>query len=216
MLWLPLYRAIQSIHLDTCVWPRPIAPNTAITTLLFSRSVWVILSLISFQEPDWANRLTFLSTNGTHGERRLPKGWFPLRRIRSWNNESKRSLANARSVLENKGWFPLQRIQSPRTGTIACSSIEKKKSDWLPLILVTKKLKLIQLPELTARSPVNARFQLGFRATHVQIAHHLVERRKFAEMETGRKVEPATRPGIEPGTSWLAVRDLSNCANLAH
>ena len=30
------------------------------------------------------------------------------------------------------------------------------------------------------------------------------------------KVQPSTRPGIEPGTSWLAVRDLTNCANLAH
>ena len=29
-----------------------------------------------------------------------------------------------------------------RTGTIACSSIEKKKSDWLSLILVAIKLKL--------------------------------------------------------------------------
>ena len=30
------------------------------------------------------------------------------------------------------------------------------------------------------------------------------------------KVQPSTRPGIEPGTCWLAVRDLTNCANLAH
>ena len=30
------------------------------------------------------------------------------------------------------------------------------------------------------------------------------------------KVQPSTRPGLEPGTSWLAVRDLTNCANLAH
>ena len=30
------------------------------------------------------------------------------------------------------------------------------------------------------------------------------------------KVQPSTRPGIEPRTSWLAVRDLTNCANLAH
>ena len=29
-------------------------------------------------------------------------------------------------------------------------------------------------------------------------------------------VYPSTRPGIEPGTFWLAVRDLTNCANLAH
>ena len=26
------------------------------------------------------------------------------------------------------------------------------------------------------------------------------------------KVQPSNRPGIEPGTSWLAVRDLTNCA----
>ena len=65
-----------------------------------------------------------------------------------------------------------------RTGTIACSSIEKKRSDWLSLILVAKKLNLIQLPELAARSPVNlnTRFQLGFRAAHAQIAHRLVAR----------------------------------------
>ena len=63
-----------------------------------------------------------------------------------------------------------------RTGTIACSSIKKKQSDWLSLILVAKKLNLIQLPELTARSPVNARFQLGFRAVHALIAHPLVAR----------------------------------------
>ena len=30
------------------------------------------------------------------------------------------------------------------------------------------------------------------------------------------KVQPSTRPGIEPGTFWLVVRDLTNCANLAH
>ena len=47
-----------------------------------------------------------------------------------------------------------------RTGTIACSGIEKKQSDWLSLILVAKKLNMIQLPELNARSPVNACFQL--------------------------------------------------------
>ena len=29
-------------------------------------------------------------------------------------------------------------------------------------------------------------------------------------------VQPSTRRGIEPGTSRLAVRDLTNCANLAH
>ena len=41
-----------------------------------------------------------------------------------------------------------------RTSTVACSSIEKKQSDWFSLILVAKKLNLIQFPELTARSPV--------------------------------------------------------------
>ena len=30
------------------------------------------------------------------------------------------------------------------------------------------------------------------------------------------KVQPLTRPGIEPRTFWLAVRDLTNCANVAH
>ena len=30
------------------------------------------------------------------------------------------------------------------------------------------------------------------------------------------KVQPSTRPGLEPGTSWLAVRDLTNCTNLVH
>ena len=45
-----------------------------------------------------------------------------------------------------------------RTGTIAYSGIEKKQSDWLSLILVAKKLNLIQLPELTARSPVRGMF----------------------------------------------------------
>ena len=63
-----------------------------------------------------------------------------------------------------------------RTGMIACSSIEKKQSDWLSLILVAKKLNLIQLPELVARVPVNARFQLGFRAAHGLITHRLVAR----------------------------------------
>ena len=29
------------------------------------------------------------------------------------------------------------------------------------------------------------------------------------------KVQPSTRPGIEPGTSWLAVGYLTNCAKLA-
>ena len=82
---------------------------------------------------------------------------------------------------------------------IACSSIEKKKSDWLPLILVTKKLKLIQLPELTARSPVNARFQLGFRATHVQIAQHLVERRNLPKWKPAVKSNPRPGPGLNPG-----------------
>ena len=63
-----------------------------------------------------------------------------------------------------------------RIGTVACSSIEKKQSDWFSFILVAKKLNLIQLPELTARSPVNAGFQLGFRAAHALIAHRLVAR----------------------------------------
>ena len=49
-------------------------------------------------------------------------------------------------------------------------SIEKKQSDWFSLTLVAKKLNFIQLPELTARSPVNARFQLGFRAASLSIA----------------------------------------------
>ena len=30
------------------------------------------------------------------------------------------------------------------------------------------------------------------------------------------KVQPLTRPGTELRNSWLAVRDLTNCANLAH
>ena len=30
------------------------------------------------------------------------------------------------------------------------------------------------------------------------------------------KIQPLTRPGIESGTFLLAVRDLTNCANLAH
>ena len=63
-----------------------------------------------------------------------------------------------------------------RTGTIAGSSIEKKQSDWLSLILVAKNTNLIQLPELTVRSPVNARFQLGFRAAHALRANRLVAR----------------------------------------
>ena len=63
-----------------------------------------------------------------------------------------------------------------RTGTVACSGIEMKQSDWFSLILVAKKLHLIQLLELTARSPVNARFKLGFRAAHALIAHRLVAR----------------------------------------
>ena len=71
-----------------------------------------------------------------------------------------------------------------RTGTIACSSIEKK-SDWLSLILVAKKLNMIQLPELTARSPVNARFRLGFRAAHALILPSLGRAAEFAEVETG-------------------------------
>ena len=41
--------------------------------------------------------------------------------------------------------------------------IEKKQSDWVSLILVAKKLNLIQLPELTARS-------------HALIANRLVAR----------------------------------------
>ena len=63
-----------------------------------------------------------------------------------------------------------------RTDTIACSSIEKKQSDWLSLILVAKTLNLIQLPELTGSSQVNARFQLEFRAAHALITHRLVAR----------------------------------------
>ena len=30
------------------------------------------------------------------------------------------------------------------------------------------------------------------------------------------KVHPSTRPGIEPETFWLVVRDLTNCARLTH
>ena len=50
-----------------------------------------------------------------------------------------------------------------------------------------------------------------------------IERRETRPTDHGRcgerrspKVQPSTRPGIEPGTFWLAVRDLTNCANLAH
>ena len=85
-----------------------------------------------------------------------------------------------------------------RTGTIACSGIEKKQSDWFSLILVAKKLSLVQLPELTARSPVNARFQLGFRAAHALIAHCLVAqfhvqgkaRFKYEQLETLVQYKP--------------------------
>ena len=64
-----------------------------------------------------------------------------------------------------QSYYPLRPVSTSanlaaRTGTIACSSIEKKQSDWLLLILVAKKLNLIQFPELTARSPVNARGQI--------------------------------------------------------
>ena len=88
-------------------------------------------------------------------------------------------------TLHLRAHLPLSTILRPvstsanlvaRTGTIACSSIEKKQSDWLSLILVAKKLNLIQLLELTTRSPVNARFQLGFRAAHALIANRLVAR----------------------------------------
>ena len=90
------------------------------------------------------------------------------------------------------GWFPLRRIQwrEPVGGTIACSRIEKRRSDWLSLILVAKKLNLIQLPELAARSPVNACFQLGFRAAHAQIANRLVARSNLP------KWKPAFRPSL--------------------
>ena len=30
------------------------------------------------------------------------------------------------------------------------------------------------------------------------------------------KVQPLTRPGVEPRTSWLAVRNHTNCTNLPH
>ena len=75
------------------------------------------------------------------------------------------------------------------TGTVACFGIEMKQSDWFSLILVAKKLNLIQLPELTARSPVNARFKLGFRAAHALIAHRLVAR------PNSPKWKPALRVG---------------------
>ena len=40
----------------------------------------------------------------------------------------------------------------------------------------------------------------------------------YGVVKAGRspKVQTLTRPGVEPGTFWLAVRDLTNCANLAH
>ena len=66
------------------------------------------------------------------------------------------------------------------TGTIACSSNQKKQSDWFLLILVAKKL--IQLPELIARSPVNARFHLRFRAARALIAQSLGRAAEFAEV----------------------------------
>ena len=85
------------------------------------------------------------------------------------------------------------------TGTIACSSIEKKKSDWLSLILVAKKLNLIQLPELTPRSPVNARFQLGFQAAHAPMLLSLGRTVEFAEV-------------LNDG-SYVSTRDQFNTPN---
>ena len=57
-----------------------------------------------------------------------------------------------------KGRFPLQRIWSREPVRSHALALKKKQSDWFSLILVAKKLNLIQLPDLTARSPVNARF----------------------------------------------------------
>ena len=93
-----------------------------------------------------------------------------------------------------------------RTGTIACSSIEKKKSDWLSLILVAKKLNLIQLPELTTRSPVNARFQLGFQAAHALIVSSLGRAAEFAEVEIGLSTVNIQDGGQTRSGSFLVDR----------
>ena len=65
-----------------------------------------------------------------------------------------------------------------------------KQSDWFSLILVAKKLNLIQLPEPTARTPVNARFKLGFRAAHALIAHRLVARSNSPKWKPALKARP--------------------------
>ena len=41
-------------------------------------------------------------------------------------------------------------------------------------------------------------------------------RRTGRQLQPGSKVQPSTRLVIEPRDSWLAVRHLTNCANLAH
>ena len=87
----------------------------------------------------------------------------------TWSKEKKVFSTHLRPVSTSANFVA-------RTGTVACSSIEKKQSDWISLILDATKLNLIQLPELTARSPVNARFQLRFHTVHSLTAHRLVAR----------------------------------------
>ena len=69
--------------------------------------------------------------------------------------------------------------------------------------MVAKKLNLIQLPELTARSPKNARFQLGFRTAHALIAHRLVARPNSPKWKPAFRSYPTYVKTLLKVANWL-------------
>ena len=78
-----------------------------------------------------------------------------------------------------------------------------------------KKLNLIQIPELTARSPVNARFQLGFRAAHAQIAHHLVARLNSPKWKLASRPDIANvRRTLRKSTSYPVSHRMTISTNI--
>ena len=80
---------------------------------------------------------------------------------------------------------------------------------FLPSFLLSFFLSLFLSPTLIDRCAGSFNVERPDQRFNVPVHRRCGERRS-------PKVQPSTRPGIEPRTFRLAVRDLTKCANLAH
>ena len=82
-------------------------------------------------------------------------------------------------------------------------------SSFLPSFLLSFFLSLFLFPTLIDKCAGSFNVERPDQRFNVPVHRRCGERRS-------PKVQPSTRPGIEPRTFRLAVRDLTKCANLAH